>query len=73
MAKPILIVRTPDSYESEDMYSITNKLEEHFNDYHILTIRTYKVDDIEFETLNAKDFTSINYKELKEYIKKLTS
>jgi hypothetical protein len=68
MAKPILFAKIPgEIFQSYDSF---REIEEHLrlatnNEYHILLTRIDKYRDIEIQVFYEKDFTEVNYEELK--------
>tara|TARA_X000001382_G_scaffold129932_1_gene123247 strand:+ start:38 stop:256 length:219 start_codon:yes stop_codon:yes gene_type:complete len=68
MAKPILIVEAPMMQTREEFVNTQKALEDKLNDYHVLIVPT-NVDDFNFKVFYDKDFTEINYDELKKLIK----
>ena len=68
MAKPIFIVEAPMMQTREEFANTQKVLEEKLNDYHVLIVQT-NVDDFNFKVFYDKDFTEINYDELKKLIK----
>ena len=68
MAKPIFIVETPMMQTHEEFVNTQKLLENKLNDYHVLIVQT-NVDDFNFKVFYDKDFTEINYDELKKFIK----
>lgn len=68
MAKPIFIVEAPIMQTQEEFVNTQKVLESKLNDYHVLIVQT-NVDDFNFKVFYDKDFTEINYDELKKLIK----
>lgn len=68
MAKPIFIVEAPDLQTQEDLVNTQKVLENKLNDYHVLVVQT-NVNDFNFNVFYDKDFTEINYDELRKLIK----
>ena len=68
MAKPILIVEVPINYTDEELSVLSRQLVDELHDYHILTITTDR-DDFDFKVFYEKDFTDINFDELKKLVK----
>ena len=68
MAKPIFIVEAPMMQTREEFIKTQKVLENKLNDYHVLIVQT-NVDDFNFKVFYDKDFTEINYDELRELIK----
>ena len=68
MAKPIFIVEAPMMQTHEEFVNTQKVLDNKLNDYHVLIVQT-NVDDFNFKVFYDKDFTEINYDELKELIK----
>ena len=69
MAKPIFIVETPITQTNEEVANMQRVLENKLNDYHVLIIQM-DVDNFNFKVFYDKDFTEINYDELRELILK---
>jgi hypothetical protein len=67
MAKPIFIVELPDYITKEDFDKIQFNLETKLTDYHVLVTGT-DVEQINYKVFYEKDFTEINYSELKNII-----
>lgn len=64
MAKPILVVRTPNYYK---------ELEKHIsagvgNEYHVLVIAMPEDSEVTFETHNAEKLNSLEMKDLKKAV-----
>ncbi len=66
MAKPIFIIEIP-YINSEDSDRIEHNLQKKLTDYHVLVIGT-DVTEINYKVFYEKDFTEINYSELKKNI-----
>lgn len=72
-AKPILIVKLPIVHPlgKEQITNIENHvLLKTNNEYHVIVLVGVNNRDIEFQTFYQKDFTEVNYQELKEIIMK---
>ena len=67
MAKPIFIVELPDYITKEDFDKIQFNLEKKLTDYHVL-VTSIDVEQINYKVFYEKDFTEINYSELKNII-----
>jgi len=68
MAKPIFIVEVPMMLHPEEFLNTQKLLERQITDYHVLMVKT-NVDDYKFKVFYEKDFTEINFDELKKLIK----
>ncbi len=68
MAKPIFVVETPMMQTQEEFVNTQKVLENKLNDYHVLMVQA-NVDDFNFKVFYDKDFTEINYDELRKLIK----
>ena len=68
MAKPIFIVKSPDTISRAELNSIAERLVNQLSDYHVLVINPPNTEDIEFEVLNAINATDIEIEELKEKV-----
>ena len=65
MAKPIFIVGFPAAAAAESLQQVYLELDRKLGEeYHVLTYRAQKIDDIKFEVLNAIDATDIEISEL---------
>ena len=67
MAKPIFIVEAPMMQTQEEFAKLQKVLENKLNDYHVLMVRM-DVNDFNFKVFYDKDFTEINYDELRKLI-----
>ena len=68
MAKPIFIAELPDTISEDEYKLIKDSLYLTLTDYHII-ITTGNKTKMKFKVLSEKDFTHINYKNLKKIIK----
>ena len=68
MAKPIFIVEAPMMQTQEEFANVQKLLENKLNDYHVLMVKM-DVNDFNFKVFYDKDFTEINYDELRKLIK----
>lgn len=65
MAKPIFLIGFTQEANPEAIYRAGIDLEKKIGgDYHVLTYRTSKIDDIKFEVLNAINATDIEIEEI---------
>lgn len=78
MAKPIFIVRVPVQASMEQIGKMQQDLDKKLGeDYHVLVARVIypPLDgtplETEFQVLNAKDMTELEFEELKEIVKSL--
>jgi hypothetical protein len=69
MAKPIFTVSIHNSATQEDVQRVEEMLINKLPDYHVLIYLSPSEEPI-FKTFYDKDFTEVNYEELKEIIKK---
>jgi uncharacterized pyridoxamine 5'-phosphate oxidase family protein len=69
MAKPIFTVSIHNSADKEDVIRVEEMLMNKLPDYHVL-IYLSSSDEPKFQTFYDKDFTEVNYEEMKEIIKK---
>ena len=67
MAKPIFIVEAPMMQTQEEFANVQKVLENKLNDYHVLMVQM-DVNDFNFKVFYDKDFTEINYDELRKLI-----
>ncbi len=68
MTKPIFIVEAPVMRTNEEFVNVQKVLENKLNDdYYVLMVQT-NGDDFNFKVFYDKDFTEINYDELKKLI-----
>jgi hypothetical protein len=67
MAKPILIVEAPMMQTHEEFANVQKVLEKKLNDYHVLMVQM-DVNNFNFKVFYDKDFTEINYNELRKLI-----
>tara|TARA_R110000823_G_scaffold143245_2_gene273425 strand:- start:164 stop:382 length:219 start_codon:yes stop_codon:yes gene_type:complete len=67
MAKPIFIVEAPIFNTPEECENVQKVLENKLNDYHVLVVQM-DVNDFNFKVFYNKDFTEINYDELRKLI-----
>lgn len=65
MAKPIFLIGFTQEASPEDIHRAGIDIEKKIgDDYHVMTYRTSKIDDIKFEVLNAIDATDVEIKEI---------
>ena len=69
MAKPIFIVEAPMMQTHEEVANVQKVLEKKLNDYHVLMVQM-DVNNFNFKVFYDKDFTEINYNELRKLINK---
>lgn len=67
MAKPIFIVYMPYKHLNQ-IKEVIPVLQETLVDYHVLCL-AHESESIDFKVFYDKDFTAINYEELKQMIK----
>lgn len=73
MAKPICLIKLDmRGNEHEDIYAFNNAFQERMPDYHVFCIPKIdfeeNVDQMEFSVFYEKDFTEIQYVELRKLI-----
>jgi hypothetical protein len=71
MAKPIFIIEIPFT-TTEDQLRDYESFGTQWDDYHILLIEK-DIDEITYKVIYEKDFTEINFEELKELVKEATN
>lgn len=69
MAKPILVVNTPQENYSKDLEKRISKGVN--NEYHVLLLIGKAGTDVSFYTLNAEQLTAMDLKELKSELHKI--
>ena len=67
MAKPIFIIESPIIQTREEFDRMQKTLQNELNDYHVLMVSSDR-DEFNFEVFYDKDFTHVNYDELKKII-----
>lgn len=69
--KPILVIRFPSFVLREEVDKLkgNKKIQQMDKEYHILTVNSPEVNDIQFEVFYEKDFNEVKYEELKEIIR----
>jgi hypothetical protein len=72
MAKPILIIKLPYEFHMncESFEEIVKSIESRTGqEYHVLPVIEKERTELDFQVFYEKDFTEVNYEELKEIIK----
>ena len=66
MAKPILIIRTPDYVDQKKLDEIRERTKEELDDYHVIAVSSSN-DEFAFEVLNGK---GKDIEDLKKFLQK---
>lgn len=69
MAKPILVIRLPESF-SQSLDKVSKSIRKSMdNEYHVLTVCS-EIEEVNFEVFNVDKEPEIKYSELKKLINK---
>ena len=69
MAKPILIIRTPDYVDQKKLDEVTQHTKDKLDDYHVIAVSSGN-DKFTFEVLNGINYKGKDLEDLKKFLQK---
>lgn len=69
-SKPIFVIRLPISDTQSKCLEWLKSISNNLKDYHVLAIMDNKTERVEFECYNVKDYSEVEFNDLKETLTK---